>query len=234
MSDCYQTLLENNRMLVESNAMLNNKIMKILTKNKLLGNQILEMNIINENYRETQINNFSKIQKYKKENSKLKEQHEILSKTVSNHLKNTNNTTQGLNIIPFPIQFNMPYQFPNQNNHQNYFSYSQNLNNTNNNTIQQCPTQNPNNILQNNNNHDNNHNVKSTNPNIPPPSQVTPIASFPSYKKKNENNRGNKDIVKPKSGNITLELKNALQNHKDSSASNILKNIKKMRKKEKN
>ena len=91
MSECYQTLLENNRMLVESNAMLNNKIMKILTKNKLLENQILEMNFINENYRETQIDNLSKIQKYKKENSKLKEQHEILSKTISENFQNHKN-----------------------------------------------------------------------------------------------------------------------------------------------
>lgn len=231
MSDCYQTLLENNRILVESNAMLNNKIMKLLTTHKLLETQILEMNIINENYRETQINNFSKIQKYKKENSKLKEQHEILSKTISNHFKNTNNPMQGMNIIPFPIQFNMPYQFPNPNNNQNYFSYSQNLNNTNNNTIQQCPPQNPNNMIKNNNKHNNNHNVKPTNPNFPPPIPVTPLASFPGYKKKSNDINKKKEVPKTSSGNITLELKNALQNHKDSSATNILKNIKKIRKK---
>ena len=215
MSDSYQTLLENNKLLMESNVMLNTKIIDLLKNVKILNGRIQEMNIINENYREIQIDYISQIQKYKKINTKLEAKVEIMTKNISDKMNNNkiNLPFQGINIIPFPFHYNSPYLGPN-NNPQNYI----------NNTIQP----NTNNLENSNSNSQVN---KIISKKLPTPLQVTPLPTFPGYKKKNNSNGDKKKTSKISSGNITLELKYALQNQKDSSASNILKNIKKMRKK---
>jgi len=221
MSDSYQTLLENNKLLMESNVMLNTKIIDLLKNAKILNNRIQEMNIINENYREIQIDYISQIQKYIKINTKLEAKVEIMAKTISENNGMNNNKInlpfQGINIIPFPFHYNTPY-LGNNNNPQNYI---------NNNTIQP----NTNNLENSNSNFPDKKIISNK---LPPPLPVTPLPTFPGYKKKNKSNEGKKKISKNSSGNITLELKYALQNQKDSSASNILKNIKKMRKNKKN
>ena len=212
MSDCYQTLLENNKMLMESNAMLNNKILKLLKKNKLLEYQVIELNLINQNYREIQLNNSSKLQNYKEENKKLQEKCNTISKIISDNLNPKHNNNQQLfgniNMIPYPIQINMPYQIPNQNNYQ-YDSNPQQINSNQNIT-----------------NVTSSKNISDTNKNKPPPLPVTPLPSFPNYKNTENKKKGKKNT----SGNITMELKHALKNHRDSSAANILKSIKKMKK----
>ena len=223
MNDSYQTLLENNKLLMESNVILNTKIIDLLKNAKILNNRIQEMNIINENYREIQIDYISQIQKYKKINTKLEAKIEIMAKNISEKIKdNINMPFQGFNIMPFPVHVNMPYQNPNHHNHQNYYHYSQQLNS---NTIQH-------NLNANNLQNNNIPSEKTQSKKIPPPFPATSLPTFSSYKKKEKTQvNKKKDTSGVPSGNITLELKHALQNQKDSSASNILKNIKKMRKK---